>query len=227
MTTIPYPEDGIRLIRRETIELFEAQMALFAAALDEAVDQLETRYATLREDARERLGQLFNASDYPSTLIGQFAIAWEYPSVEPPDYLKQLNPALYEQEQARIQARFQEAVQMAEQAFAAEMAGLVAHLAERLSGDQDGKPKVFRESAVTNMRDFFERFERLSVGSDGELNQLVAQAKQIVEGVDPKVLRKDGGLRANMASSLSEVQAELDKLVVNKPTRAISLEDDE
>jgi hypothetical protein len=46
---------------------------------------------------------------------------------------------------------------------------LVAHLTERLSGDEDGKPKVFRGSAVANLTEFFERLRHLNVGSNEQL----------------------------------------------------------
>ena len=49
-------------------------------------------------------------------------------------------------------ARFEEAVQLAEQAFLDEFARLVEHLAERISGaGDDGQPRVFRDSAVGNL----------------------------------------------------------------------------
>ena len=35
-------------------------------------------------------GSLFNPADYPETLVGLFDVAWDFPSVEPPDYLRQL-----------------------------------------------------------------------------------------------------------------------------------------
>jgi hypothetical protein len=76
---------------------------------------------------------------------------WDFPSVEPPDYLRQLHPDLYAQECHRVRARFDEAVKLAEEAFLVELAQLVSHLCERLSGSDDGKPKVFRDSAVTNL----------------------------------------------------------------------------
>jgi len=50
--------------------------------------------------------------------------------VEPPDYLQQLNPELYQQECQRVQQRFDEAVRLAEEAFTAELAKLVSHLTE-------------------------------------------------------------------------------------------------
>ena len=63
-----------------------------------------------------------------------------------------LCPQLYEQERARVAARFEEAVRLAEQAFLDEFARLVAHLTERITGaDDDGTAKVFRDSAVDNL----------------------------------------------------------------------------
>ena len=44
---------------------------------------------------------------------------------------------------------------LAEEAFTAELAKLVSHLTERLSGQEDGKPKIFRDSAVENLTEFF------------------------------------------------------------------------
>jgi len=47
-------------------------------------------------------GTLYNPSDYPSSLAGLFGIEFDFPSVEPPSYLQQLNPALFEQECQRL-----------------------------------------------------------------------------------------------------------------------------
>ena len=74
--------------------------------------------------------------------------------MEPPPYLQQLSPELYRQESERVTARFDEAVRLTEQAFLDELSGLLSHLTERLAGAEDGKPKVFRDSAVENLREF-------------------------------------------------------------------------
>ena len=51
---------------------------------------------------------------------------------------------------------------MAEEAFQEEFAQLLGHLTERLGHDADGRgPKVFRDSAIGNLHDFFERFRSL------------------------------------------------------------------
>ncbi len=128
------PEPGVRLIRQDRIEELDARMGEFRDELDEAVFRLDEHYAELKSAARERLGTLFNSADYPASLAGMFAIEHDFPSVEPPDYLRHLNPQLYEQECQRVQQRFNDAVQLAEEAFVTELAKLVSHLTERLSG---------------------------------------------------------------------------------------------
>src|SRR5262249_38058247 len=153
-------------IKQAEVEAFNQQMLDLRAELHQAVARLDAHYAELQATARRRLGQLYDAADYPPSLDGLFEIEWDFPSVEPPDYLLQLSPALYEQERARVVARFEEAVQLAEQAFLTEFAKLVTHLTERLSTDGTGERKVFRDSAVFNLTDFFERFRQLNVRSN-------------------------------------------------------------
>ena len=126
----------------DDIASFDVQLTSLKTELSESVEELNERYETLKAAARDRLGSLYNASDYPETLRGLFDVAWDYPSVEPPPYLQQLSPELYRQECQRVAARFDEAVQLAEQAFQEELSQLVSHLTERLSGADDGKPSM-------------------------------------------------------------------------------------
>jgi hypothetical protein len=219
--SLPYPEPGVRLIRQDRIEPFDAQMREFCDELDEAVRKLDDHYAELRQAARDRLGTLYNPADYPDSLMGMFAIEHDFPSVEAPDYLRQLTPQLYEQECQRVQQRFGEAVQLAEEAFIAELAKLLAHLTERLSGTEDGRPKIFRDSAVGNLTDFFERFRELNVRSNEQLDQLVADAQRVIRGVEPQALRDNEGLRQHVATEMSRVQSALDGLLVDRPRRNI------
>ena len=100
-------------------------MTTLKSELNEAVEQLDAHYAELKSAARERLGSLYNPADYPGSLRGLFGVEWDFPSVEPPDYLRQLSPALFEQERARVAARFDEAVRLTEEAFTTELARLV------------------------------------------------------------------------------------------------------
>ena len=219
--SLPYPEPGLRLIRQDQIEEFARQMATFREELYAAVQELDAHYAELKSAARERLGSLFDESDYPASLAEMFAIEWSFPSVEPPDYLLQLNPQLYEQECQRVAAQFDDAVRLAEEAFLAELGRLVEHLSERLSGGAAGKPRVFRDSAVDNLTEFFARFQNLNIRSNEQLEQLVGQAQQVIRGVAPQELRDSQQLRQQVTDGLTRVQSMLDGLLVDRPRRNI------
>lgn len=219
--SLPYPEVGIRLIKQNAIDEFASHMGGLRQELEEAVVQLDEQYDELTLAARRRLGSLYSAADYPASLQGLFSVDWDFPSVEPPEYLRRLNPELYEQECERVRSRFDEAVRLAEAAFTDEFAQLVSHLCERLNGEPGGRQKVFRNSAVDNLRDFFERFRSLNVGTNAELDRLVDQAQGIVSGVRPQSLRDNSGLRQEVATKLSGVQSVLDGLLVDRPRRNI------
>lgn len=219
--SLPFPESGVRLIRQDQVDQFAAQMRLFQEELEEAVTNLDRHYHQLKSAARQRLGSLYNEGDYPDTLVGLFHLEFDFPSVEVPSYLQHLNPRLYQQECQRVQQRFDEAVRLAETAFCAELANLVNHLTERLSGSDDGKPKVFRDSAVGNLNEFFDRFRKLSVRSNEQLDQLVADVQRIIRGVQPQDLRDCAGLRQQVATQMSRVQSVLDGLLVDRPRRNI------
>ena len=219
--TLPYPDPGVRLIKRPEITTFNDRLSGLRSELQEAVETLDAHYSELQTAARQRLGRLFNLSDYPASLDGLFDVTWEFPSLEPAESLLQLSPELYRQECDRVRARFAEAVELAEQAFAEELSKLVSHLADRLSGTDDGKPKIFRDSAVENLGEFFDRFRELSIGSNDELESLVERAQRVLRGVEPQQLRDRTELRQRIAGQLAGVQSQLEGVLVDRPRRAI------
>jgi hypothetical protein len=219
--TLPYVEPGVRLIRQSDVEAFVRTLQGFREELIQAEADLNSVYEQIKSDARRRLGRLYNPSDYPSEVRGLFQVAWDFPSVEPPGYLMRISPDIYEQERRRVATRFDEAVSLAEQAFASEFARLLSHLTDRLTNDDSGERRVFRNSAITNLTEFFERFKHLNVRSNPELDALVDQARELVQGVAPQDLRDDGSLRQHVATEMVKVQAQVEGLITDAPRRRI------
>lgn len=219
--TLPYPTDGVRLIKRDDIEGFDRRMQEFRDALREAVANLQLEYESIKTRAREHLGALYDPADYPASLENAFGITWEYPPVEPPRYLMNFNPELYEAEQRRVQERFETAVAMAEDAFSEQLRDLVNHLIERLTDKSDGSPKIFKNSTVENFREFYEQFRRLNVRGNTELDALISRANDLVSGVDPQDLRNSADRRQELRTQMHEVQNTLDTLLSNQPRRRV------
>ena len=95
--TLPYPDPGVRLIRRAMISL--ASILRWQPSRHSCSKPLRAFgwrvLPNLRAAARQRLGSLYNGADYPHSLTGLFAVEWDYPSLEPPSYLRQLSPELF------------------------------------------------------------------------------------------------------------------------------------
>lgn len=219
--TLPYPQEGVRLIKQSDVAAFEAKMREIKEQLAAAAANLQLEYESLKDAAREKLGELYNPNDYPATLEGVFDVRWEYPPVEPPNYLVTFNPELYAQEQSRVQQRFEAAVVMAENAFAEQLQEMVEHLIERLTDNADGERKVFRNAAIENFKDFYENFRRMNVRSNEQLENLIRQANDLVSGVDVKDLRENKNMRQNLSQQMSEVKVALDNLITNAPRRRV------
>ena len=150
-------------------------------------------------------------------------MVWSYPEVSPPTYLMSIDPGLYHREQRRISERFDRAVELAEQAVTEEFASMVSHLAERLTDDGSGERKVFRDSAVENLREFFGRFRQLPLhgASAEQLENLINQVQGVLGGVSPRNLRESGGLRQEVAAELGRVETALQGMLVDRPRRRI------
>src|SRR5260221_120133 len=219
--TLPFTEPGVRLLRQSDIDSFVHNMEGLRGRLAEAEAELDSAYGEIKADARRRLGRLFNPKDYPEEVRGLFHVAWDFPSIEPPNYLMRISREIYEEERRRVAARFDEAVRLAQQAFASEFARLLSHLTERLSNSENGERRIFRDSAIGNLTEFFDRFKHLNLNSSVDLDGLVQQAQQLVQGISPQDLRDNDTLRGQINRDMSRVQAEVEGLLVDAPRRRI------
>ena len=217
--SLPYPESATRLLRRDWLHDFEARMSALREEFDAAAAALDAVYPELLAEARDALGELYDHGDYPPALAEEFSVAWDYPSLEPPDYLRKLHPDVYEAEAARVAARFDEAVRLAEGAFAAELAKLVDALVKRLRPGDDGRPREVRPADVARLTEFFERFRRLNVHGSAELDALVERARATIGGAETPPA--GGDARAAMAEALAGVREQLEGMVQDRPRRRI------
>jgi hypothetical protein len=208
--TLPFPEPGLRLIPLDQVEPFDRQMNAFRMQLREAAIDLQRDSDGLRAEALRQLGPLFDPADYPAELGDAFSCRWDFPSLEPSPNLSWLSPAIHQQEEYRVEARFEQAVRLVERMFFAEFRRRVAHLAECLAGDPAaGSPRVFRAGAVNNLADLLARYRQFDVRTDDRLDELFDIVGRTLGGVTAEGLRHQPGLRRTVAARLAWVQASL------------------
>ncbi len=139
--SLPYPEPGIRLIRQADLVQLDNNLGNYQRKLAEAVEYWSPTMVRLSGWRCERLGRLYSDADYPATFIGLFQFCWTFQMWNRRTTWLRSSRNCINKEWNRVRSRFEEAVQLAEQAFTDELSGLIAHLSERLSGLTMANPK--------------------------------------------------------------------------------------
>lgn len=182
-------------------------------------------YPNLVEADKLSLRGTYNAADYPpiSKVRDTFMVDWSYISFGVPPELSSIDSDLFIREQQKAAARMTQAANDIQDLLRAQMLGLVNHLAEQMTGvnSATGKPKVLKDAAVVNVSKFLESFRAKNITDDKELDALCNQAKDLLNGVDPQALRDSITTREKVVVGFQSIKAELDKLMVDKPSRLI------
>lgn len=220
--SLPFPIDGVVFVPAAEVQSIDAKLSEFAKRYDAAVEAFVADFETLRETARENLGSLYDVTDYPRDLRDKFGFEWSFLSLAPPGQTQLVSAELVERERHKFQQLMQQATEQAVTALRARFAEVVDHMVERLSTDrEEGKPQIFRDTLVTNVRDFVDSFSKLNISDDRQLAELVERARGAVAGVTAKDLRSDANLREHIAMRMSTVQQALDGMMVERPTRKV------
>ena len=107
------------------------------------------------------------------------------------------------------------------------MAKLVQHMADRLKEGPDGKPLRFKETTVSNLVEFLTNFEFRNVTDDNELQSLVAQARELIQGVNADDLRTTGDMRTKVQQGMTELAGQLDTLLMRTGGRKFRFDEEE
>jgi hypothetical protein len=218
--SLPFPEPGVRILRRDQVEAFLALLTDYRVELADAVAEFDRHYADLRASAARQLGDLYNPNDDPPSLAGLFDVRWDFPNIEPPGYLLALSPrSIAKSSGASASASTRPCGWPRRPSSPSSPAW--CHLTERLGTEANVTPRVFRDSAVGNLTEFFERFRQLDVRSHEQLDALVTEAQRIVRDIGPQDLRDQRALRRHVAERLGRVRDELETLVVDRPRRRV------
>ena len=72
--------------------------------------------------------------------------------------------------------------------------------------------KAFRDAAVTDLGALIGRYRRFNLRSEARVDEMVTLVQRTLEGVTPRRLRDQPGLRRTVSAQLSWVRASLDTM---------------
>ena len=147
------------------------------------------------EQARIDLGKLFRIEEYPSKedLRDRFSISYRITAVPDADhFIASLASEDTERVKRDIERHIEEQLHDAVDDLYRRLAEAVERVSERLQEDHDGKPLVFRDTMISNIRDLVDVVPRLNIFGDHRLASLCEQVKDRIAGVEPDSLRPSG-----------------------------------
>ena len=162
----PWDDQGGRL-------LTVANYGRYTTALDTLIERVVRERARFIEDydnyvdqARLDLGRLFRLEDYPDTeaLQGKFAI--RYRIVPVPDarhFMADLAQGETERVKRDIEQQVRTRLNDAQRDLYRRLGEAVERVGERLREGENGKPLVFRDSLIENIRELVDVVPRLNI----------------------------------------------------------------
>ncbi|MDE0679359.1 MAG: hypothetical protein OXI11_03960 [Gammaproteobacteria bacterium] len=190
--TLPWDDKGSRLL---TVANYERYTEIMDGLCEKMVRE-RTRFIEDYEDnidrARLDLGRLFRIQDYPSAaaLKAKFAIAYRIAPVPDADhFMAKLAGGDTEQVKRGIERDVEERLHGAVGDLYRRLGEAVERVSDRLREDENGKPLVFRNSMIGNIRDLVDIVPRLNIFGDDKLARLCEQVKDKIASIDPDALR--------------------------------------
>jgi hypothetical protein len=220
---------GICVLKFAAVPKAEAILKQAQAALAPLVETFVAEYPKAVDDMQAVLREQFRRADYPTVdeVRQMFGFKWRYLNIGAPQELETIDAKIFADQTKLVAAEMKVAAVEMRRMLLATFQEAVGHIADRLTNGVGGKPKVFRDSLLDNVSAFVENFPLRDLTNFEELQTLVTEAKSMLKGVSPTLLRDDASLRAATQKQAETLKTALDALLVSPPTRAIILDDDD
>ena len=190
--SLPWDDKGSRLLTVVNYEYYTQVMDGLRERLVRQRARFIEEYDDYVEQARIDLGKLFRIGEYPSKedLRDRFSIRYRITPVPNADhFIARLATDDTERVKRDIELHIEKQLHHAVGDLYRRLAEAVERVSERLAEDDNGKPLVFRDTMISNIRDLVDVVPRLNIFGDQRLARLCEQVKDRIAGVEPDSLR--------------------------------------
>ncbi len=200
--TLPWGEDGARILPAANFEKYSAEMRGLRARFDAAVTDFVADYPALRSRAQSELNGLYNAMDYPRDIGTKFGIdVGILPLPDSEDFRVSLPDEAVAQIKSGIEQEMQRTTEAAMRDPYQRLYDHVARMVERLGNPES----VFRDTLVTGLNELCGVLPGLNITNDPRLEELRKRAESMIAGIDAQTLRDKPMVRATVAKQAEEI----------------------
>jgi hypothetical protein len=198
---------------------FEAELA---TAAKDVADNYEA--ACVEQDAK--LGPLAaKAAKHrktPREVEQSFTLEYSFVSFASPENLEIADMAVAMASRQKFDQQLSDLFDEVALTLRSEALTIAQNLVGKLAGQNDGKPRILRNSAFSDFQNYVAQLPTRNLSNDDELVVIMERLQKRLDGVNVADLRDSASLRAAVAQAAQEATDELAGLVATTRGRAIS-----
>lgn len=203
--TLPWKDNGDRLLTRLMFQEFIEEHERLVSTFKENVEEFVTvGYPEARARAEFRMGDMFNAADYPppESLRRRFYISMDIdPVTAVGDFRVEMADAELDKVRETMEAAMGARINRAMGDVWSRLNDVVGSFAERMGTEG----AVFRDNTVTKLGELVDALPGLNVLDDPNLNAIAQEVKDKLAGRTPKELRNEPETRSQAAADAKEI----------------------
>ena len=206
--TLPWSNSGLRLI--PTAKFFEFKQTLdkYRQEFETMVNDFVVDYPTRIAAQAFKLGTMFDRGEYPDQedIAHKFKFSYCFsPVPEAGHFLVDLGDEMEKELREEYEKAYEERVGSAMKDLWLRLKDSLDKIAERLSPDESGKNKIFRDSLVDNVLDLCGMLRDLNVTNDMDLEKARREVEMLLSGVVADDLRKSEEIRKDVKSEVDAI----------------------
>jgi len=214
---------GVYVIPLDNIKTVDAVLQDAVVEMNTIKEEIIAEWPSIFADGRERLGNLFDPSDYCSALAaaGEFDMGYRYvPIAQTPDILKHLAADTYKADLDRTRKETEKELETFRQGLRVTLLEIVENMRKTLT-KPDGEKRVFGQRFFKRLDEFLDTFGTKNLSDDGALQAVVTQLRQVADGTDISNLKESTDVQIALQESLQDISESMTALMIDDGERLI------
>lgn len=202
--TLPWGEDGARILPAANFDKYSADMRLLRAEFDRCAADFIAEYPTLAQRAKSELGALFDPSDYPSDIASKFNVEVSImPLPDAQDFRVDLPEDAIDEIRSNITRELEKTTGDAMRDVYSRLFDQVHKIVTSFA---DPKGKI-NSITINNLKELLDLIPSLNFVDDQMIEQFRKRAEALI--VDADVIREMPERRRDIAEQAAQIESDM------------------
>jgi len=215
---------GVYVVPLDYVQPVDDELQKAMTELETIKEALKAEWEDVIAEASERLGELFNPSDYCSAeaAADQYTMSYRYvPIAATPTILCHIAADTYKADLERSKKETEKELQAFRDNLRLALLGIIENMRMTLQ-KPDGQKRVFGKRFFKRLDEFLATFGTKNLSDDGALASVVTQLRDVANGVDIARLTDSHNEQTVLDTSLAQISDAMASMIQDEG-RAIDL----